>query len=64
MKGKTNHKPQGGKGLWVIALESHECVHEALIFLSRKLREKCVSMSFMHVLYNSLNSEPEIEDML
>lgn len=44
--------------------KSHECIHEALIFLSVKLHEKCVYMSFMHMLYNFQNSEPEIEDML
>lgn len=63
-KCRNNDKPQGGKCLWVIAPESYECIHEALIFLSIKLYEKCVYASFIHVLYNFQNTEPETENML
>lgn len=62
IKHRNNLKPQGGKGEWVTATESQRYILEALIFLSRKLYEKYVSMPFMHVPYNSLNSEGAIEE--
>lgn len=58
------NKPQDKKWLRVIAPESHECIHEALIFLSIKLHEKCGYMLLIHILYNFQNSEPETEAIL
>lgn len=64
IKHRNNLKPQGRKGELVTATESQRYILEALIFLSRKFCEKYVFMPFMHVPYNSLNSEGAIEDII